>query len=128
MKIFNSCRLLHFSPKEIWSTHFPMTLKYFLICWCYFKCQNISVNILVDLLEALSFRLRCPSFLLSKFASNLKLIQSMVRVRILGIYVASSIIRVLLSGFFVSRSPVPSPRMPVQESWVLQPHVPGSKF
>ena len=35
----------------------------------------------------LSFRLRCPSFLLSKFASQLKLIQPVVRVGMLGICV-----------------------------------------
>ena len=42
------------------------------------------------------------SFLLSKFAWELKLIQSVVRFGILGICVTSSILRVLLSGFWVS--------------------------
>ena len=89
---------------------FPITFKYFLISLCYVKCQNILVNVLVHLLEHLSFWLRCPSFLLSKFASQLKLIQSVVRVRILGICVTSSILRVLLSGFWLSTSQFPSPR------------------
>ena len=51
-----------------------------------------------------SFWLRCPSFILSKFASQLKLIQSVVRVKILGICVTSLIMRVLLSGFWVAIS------------------------
>ena len=66
----------------------------------------------------LSFRLRCSSFLLSNFASQLNLIQSVVRVGILGICVASSILRVLLSGFWTSGSQIPSPRDPVPGSWV----------
>ena len=82
----------------------------------------------------LSFRLRCPSFLLSKFASQLKLIQSVVRVGILGICVTSSVLRVLLSGSWVSGSQVPSPKDPVLGSWVSgscvsvsrSPSVPGS--
>ena len=71
----------------------------------------------------LSFRLRCPSFLLSKFASQLKLIQSVLWVGILGICVINSILRVLLSGFWVSGSQFPSPRDTV--SWSL---VSGSQF
>ena len=39
-------------------------------------CQNILVNVLVHPLEHLSFQLRCPSFWLSKFASQLKLFKS----------------------------------------------------
>ena len=39
---------------------------------------------MVHLLEHLRFWLRCPSFLLSKSASRLKLIQSVVQVGILG--------------------------------------------
>ena len=73
-----------------------------------------------------SFRLRCPSFLLSKFASQLKLIQSVVLVGILGICVTSSLLSVLLSGFWVSGSQVASPRDPVPWSWVSGSHVPGS--
>ena len=71
----------------------------------------------------LSFRLRYPSFLLSKFVSQLKLIQSVVRVGILGICVTSSVLRVLLSGFWVSGSQIPSPRDTVPGCWVL-----GSQF
>ena len=63
-----------------------------------------------------SFRLRCPNFLLSKFVSQLKLIQSRVRVGILGICVTSSILRVLLSGFWTSGSQMPSPKDPVSGS------------
>ena len=74
-----------------------------------------------------SFRLRCPSFLLSKFASQLKLIQSVVWVGILRICVTSSILRVLLSEFWVSGSQVPSPRDPVPGSWVSGSHVSGSQ-
>ena len=48
------------------------------------------------------FWLRCPSFLLSKFATQLKLIQSVVWVGILGICITSSTFRDLLSGFWVS--------------------------
>ena len=61
----------------------------------------------------LSFRLRCPIFLLSKFVSQLKLIQSVVRVGILGICVTRSVLRVLFLGFWVSELQVPSPRNPV---------------
>ena len=70
----------------------PIIFNCFLISLYYVKCQNILVNVLVHLLEPLIFRLRYPSFLLSKFASQLKL-QSMVRVGILGICVTSSILR-----------------------------------
>ena len=72
-------------------------------------------------------RLRCPSFLLSKFASQLKLNQSVVRVGILGICVTSSVLRVLLSGFWVSGSQVPSQREPVPGSWVSGSRVPKSQ-
>ena len=61
----------------------------------------------------LTFRLRRPSFLLSKFASQLMLIQSVVRVGILGICVTRSVLKVLFSAFWVSESQVPSPRNPV---------------
>ena len=77
-----------------------------------------------------SFWLRCPSFLLSKFASQLKLIQSVVWVRILGICVTSSILRVLLSGFWLSKSQFPSPRDLFPGFWVSGSQslrVPGSK-
>ena len=122
---FNSCRLLHFSTKWTWSIHFPITFKSFLISLCYVECQNILVNVLVHLLEHLRFRLRCPNFLLSKFALQLKLIQSVVRVGILGICVKSSILRVLLSRFWVSGSQFPSPRDPFPGS--RSPRVLGSE-
>ena len=80
------------------------TFEYFLISMCYVQCQNILVNVLVLLLKPLSFRLRCPSFLLSKLISQIKLIQAVVQVGILKICVPSSIVRVLLSGFWVSGS------------------------
>ena len=99
------------------------TFPYFLISLCYIKCQNILVNVLVHILKNLSFELRCPSFLLSKFASQLKLIQSVVRVGILVVCDISSILRVLLSGFWVSGSQVPSLRDPTPG-----PHIPGSHF
>ena len=86
------------------------------------------VNVLVHLLEHLSFGLRCPSFLLSKFASQLKLIQSVMRVGILGICVTSSILTVLLSGFWVSGSQVPSFRDPVPGSWVSGSQISRSHF
>ena len=110
------------------STHFPITFKYFLISLCYVKCQNILVNVLVHLLEHLSFQLRCPNFLLSKFAKQLKLIQSVMQVGVVGVYVTSSILRVLLSEFWVSGSQIPSSRDPVPGSWVSGSHVPGSQF
>ena len=72
-----------------------------------------------------SFWLRCPSFLLSKFASELKLIQSVVRVRILGICITSSVLglRVASSKYQgpicrVLGVRVPCPRVPVPRSWV----------
>ena len=42
------------------------TFEYFLISMCYVQYQNILVNVLVLLLKPVSFRLRCPNFLLSK--------------------------------------------------------------
>ena len=77
--------------------------------------------------RALSFWLTYPSFLLSKLASQLKLIQSVVRVGILGICVTSSILRVLLSGFWVSGLQFPSPRDQVPGSCVPGSHVAGSQ-
>ena len=94
---------------------------------CYVKCQNILVNVLAHLLEHLSFWLRYASFLLSKFASQLKLIQSVVRVRILGICITISVLRVLLSGFWVSMSQFSSPRDPFPGFWVSGSRVPGFK-
>ena len=74
-----------------------------------------------------SFRLRCPSFLLSKFASQLKLIQSVARVGILGICVTMSMLRVLFSGFWVSGLQFPSPRDSFPWSQESGFHVPGSR-
>ena len=31
---FNTCRLLSFFTKQTWSTHFPITFKFFLIYLC----------------------------------------------------------------------------------------------
>ena len=104
-----------------------MTFKYFLASLCYVKCHDILAKFLVHLLEHLSFWLKYPSFLLSKLASQLKLIQSLVRVGILGICVTSSILRVLLSGFWVSGLQFPSPRDRVSGSWVPGSHVAGSQ-
>ena len=75
-----------------------------------------------------SFWLRCPTFLLSKFASQLKLIQSVVRVRILGICVTSSVLRVLHSGFWVSKYQFSIPRDLFPGSRVSGSHVPESQF
>ena len=75
-----------------------------------------------------SFWLRCPTFLLSKFASQLKLIQSVVRVRILGICVTSSVLRVLHSGFWVSKYQFSIPRDLFPGSGVSGSHVPESQF
>ena len=69
---------------------------------------------------------RCPSCLLSKFTSQLKLIQSVVRVGILGICVTSSVLMVLLSGFWISESQFQSPRDAVAGSWVSRFQSPGS--
>ena len=102
---------------QTWSTYLPIIFKYFLISLCYAKCQNMLVNVLFHLLEHLSFWLRCPSFLLSKFASQLRLIHSVVRVGLLGICVTSSILRVLLSGFWVSGLQFQSLRDPFPRSW-----------
>ena len=89
---------------------------------CYFKCQNILVNVFVHLLEHLSFGFRCLSFFLSKFASQLELIQSVVRVGILGICVSGWQVR----GSWVSEPRIPRSQVPgsqstgsrVSESWV----------
>ena len=82
---------------------------------------------MVHLLEHLSFGIRCLSFLLSKFASQFKLIQSVVRVGILWICVTSSILRVLISGFWVSGSQVQRFRDPVLASWVSRFRISGSQ-
>ena len=77
-----------------------------------------------------SFWIRCPSFLLSKFTSKLKLIQSVVQVRILGICVKSSILRALLSGFWISELQFQCPRDLFPGSWVSasqSPNVSGSR-
>ena len=87
---------------------------------CYVKCQNI----LVHLLEHLSYGLKCLSSLLSKFASHLKLIQSVVRVGILG-SVTNSILQVLFSGLWVSGSQVPSSKFQGPSSRVPCPRVAG---
>ena len=78
-----------------------------------------------------SFWLRCPSFLLSKFSSQLKLIQSVVPVRILGICFTSSNSGscsqdsgILLSGFWQFAIP----RYLFRGSWVSGSHVPESQF
>ena len=81
---------------------------------------------MVHLLEHLRFGLRCLSFSVLKFTSYLKLIQSVERVGILGICVTNSFLRVLLSGFWVSGSQVPSFRDPVPGSWVSGSRVAGS--
>ena len=62
--------------------------------------------------RAPKFSTRMYSFLLSKFATQLKLIQSVVQFGILGVCVTSSILRVLLSGFWVAGSQIPSSRDP----------------
>ena len=86
---------------------------------------------MVHLLQHLHFWLRCPSFLLSKFATQLKLMQSVVWVEILGICVASSTFRVLLSRFWVSGLLFPSPKdpfpVPVPGSWMSGSRVPVSQ-
>ena len=92
----------------------------------YVKCQNILVNFLVHLLEHLSFWLSCLTFYYQNLLHNLKLIQSMVRVEILGICITSSILRVLLSGFWVSESQFPSPTDPFPGSWVSGSYAPES--
>ena len=71
---------------------------------------------------------RCPSCLLSKFTSQLKLIQSVVRVGILGICVTSSILMVLHSGFWISESQFQSPRDAFPGFWMSGPHVPEFQF
>ena len=68
---------------------------------CYVKCQIILVNVLVHLFEHVNYGLRCLIFSLLKFASQLKLIQSLLQVGILGICITSLILRVLLWEFGV---------------------------
>ena len=73
--------------------------------------------------RASNFLTQMPQLFIIKICFKLKLIQSVVRVGILGISVASSILRVLLSGFWASGSQFPSPRDPFPGSWVS-----GSQF
>ena len=97
---------------------------------CYVKCQNILVNVLVYLLEHLSFWHRCHSFLLSKFASQLKLIQSVVRVGILqcsGSYSQDSGSQGRNSQVLATHSRVQGVRVPVPWSWVSGSRVPESQ-
>ena len=89
--------------------------------------SKVLVNFLVHLLEHLRYQLRYPSFLLSKFASPLKLVQSVVWVGRLGICVTSPILRVLLSGFQCSGLQIRSPRDPVQGFWVSGSQGPCSR-
>ena len=60
-------------------------------------------------------------------ASQLKLIQSVVRAVILGICVTSSILRVLLSGLWVLGLQFPSPRNPFPGSRVSGSRIPGPR-
>ena len=73
-------------------------------------------------------KVRCPSCLLSKCTSQLKLIQSVVRVGILGICVTSSMLMVLHSGFWISESQFQSPRDAFAGFWVSGPHVSEFQF
>ena len=83
-----------------------------------------------------SFWLRCPSFSLSKFTSQLKSIQSVVLVGILGICVTSWILRILGLRVTISKSQRPisrvlgvrvsCPRVPVSGARVSGSRVPGS--
>ena len=80
-----------------------------------------------------------PAFLLSKFASQLKLNQSVMRVQILAKCITSSILRVLLSGFWVAISKsqglisrvlgvrLPCSKASVQGSWVWGSRVQGPR-
>ena len=128
MKILITVVYFIFLQNKLHTTHFSISFKYFWISLCYVKCQNILVHVLVYLLKHLSFWIRCSNFLLSKFASQLKLIPSVVRVGVLGICVTISILRVLLSGFWVSGSQFPSPRDPFPGSWVSGLRVSGPEF
>ena len=83
-----------------------------------------------------SFWLSYPSFLLSKFTSQLKLIQSVVLAGILGICVTSWILRILCLRVTIPKSQgpisrvlgvrVPCPRVPVSGAWVSGSRVPRS--
>ena len=77
--------------------------------------------------QASKFLAQMPQLFITKFASQLKLIQSVVPVGILGICVTSSILSVLLSEFWVSGSEFPSPRDPFPGFWVSESqfHGPG---
>ena len=84
--------------------------------------KKISQNF-IFVLEPLRFWQICPSFLLSKFASQIKLMQSLV-----GISCKSQGLRVPLPGSHVPGSQVPRLRVPrsrVSESRVSGSHVSG---
>ena len=111
---------------------------------CYVQYQNILVNVLVLLLKPVSFRLRCPSFLLSKrisyFTNKVNTICGAGRntrnlchkfncqgsaFRILGLRVVSPESQAL--NFRVLSVKVLCPRVPVPGSWVSGSRVPGTQ-
>ena len=105
------------------SHNFWIFSNFFVLCQMskYFgKCFGPSTR-------APKFLTQIPSFLLLKFASQLKLIQSVVRVGILVICVTSQVFRILLSGFWVSGSQFPSPTDPFPGFWVSDSPVAWSK-
>ena len=109
---------------------------------CYAKCQNILVNVLVHLLEPLSFRLGCPSFLLSKLCFIIKFSTTWgasrdtrnlchkfnshgPTLRILGFRVTYPKFQGPSSGVLGVK--VPCPRVPVSEFWLTGYRVQGSQ-
>ena len=84
----------------------------FLISFCYLKCQNIQVNILVYLLESLQFSTQMFQLFIIKLCSKFK-VNTMVRGRIQGICVTN-----LFSGSYCQDS----------GSHVRKSQVPGCQF
>ena len=106
--------------------------KYFLISVCYVKCQNV----LVHLLEYLSFRLRCPQFFIIKicFTSKVNSVCGVGRdtrnlchkfnsqgptLRILGLWIASPKSQGPSSRILGVRIPCPGSQGPWSQVLIL---------
>ena len=73
--------------------------------------------------RAATFLTKMPQLFVINICFTIKVIRSVVRVGILGICVKNSILRILLSTYWVSGSQLPSPRDPFPGS--LSPRVLG---
>ena len=95
-----------------------------LTCFWHKNGKKISVNF-IFVFEPLRFRHTCPSFLLSKFASQVKLIQSLGGGQLLVSGSQSPISRVPVIRVPCPRFASPKSQSPI--SWVPRSLVPGSQ-